>query len=266
MKRSKICFSLVTGATSGIGYELAKICCALGHNLLLVARNEQNLLKVSNQLRLINRNNIISSFAIDLSKANSAKKLFAHCIQNDFNINVLINNAGMGLHGTHCELSWEQTEQMINLNVLSTTALCHYFGAHMKSQQEGEILNIGSVAAFQPLPYLSAYAASKSFILNFSEALAMEMQEYGVKVSCLCPGATASNFFNQAGIDDSAGGLYSMKMRMSAEKVAAYGIKLMYSKKISGVPGAINKLLAISNRLFSRNMTAKISKHLSKTL
>ena len=157
-----------------------------------------------------------------------------------------------------------KVQEMIQLNIGTVTDLCLLFGKEMKEKRKGHILNIASIAAYQPDPYLATYSASKSYILNFSEALAKEMEDYHVVVTCLSPGATDTNFFNNAQMGDKKKGLFSNKGRMNSREVAAIGIGSLFAEKLSIIPGMKNSLLAFSNRLAPRNISAIISKKLMK--
>lgn len=249
---------LITGATSGIGFEFAKIFQSEGYNLVLASRNLEKLNKVKNELN----NGLVEIHIIqsDLSKQNAGKTLFNDCSNNGFDINVLINNAGVGMFGEHVLLSDIEVEKMLMLNMVNLSTLCQLFGRNMKEKKLGYILNVASIAAYQPIPLFSAYSASKSFVLHFSEGIAKELEDDNVVVSCLSPGQTKTNFFTEAGIKDSEDGFFASKRWMSSEKVAQYGIKLLFHKKISGIPGVSNKLLAFSNRFAPRSLVATLTK------
>lgn len=249
---------LITGASSGIGLELTKKFYQKGHNLVLVGKNEEKLQNVKDAFKDMDR--FITIIAADLSKKGAAKILFEQCENKNIEVNILVNNAGVGLFGEHVAISPDKIEEMLGLNITNLTLLCTFFGSKMKKHRSGYILNIASTAAYQPVPRLSAYAASKSYVLNFSEALSKEMEEYGVTVSCLSPGHTATNFFNRAGIGNETKGFFSAKGRITAEKVAKFGVDILFAKKISAIPGFKNKFLAFINRITPRAVVANISK------
>ena len=252
---------LITGATSGIGFEFAKQFHAKGYNLILASRSNENLDKAKKLLR--KSNNTIDCFQTDLSKTESAEKLFETCNENNLHVDILVNNAGVGLFGEHIDLSPEELESMIMLNITNLTLLCRFFGNAMKKKGSGYILNVASTAAYQPVPMFASYAATKSYVLNFSEALTKELEDYGVYVSCLSPGHTDTAFFTQAGINDSKSGFFSSKSRMTAEEVTRIGIDMLFKKNISTIPGLKNKLLIFSNRFAPRAVVAGISKRLT---
>ena len=253
-------FALITGATSGIGKEFAKI---LGKslNLVLVGRNRQKLEETKHELECIGE---IKTICCDLSSPTAADFVWDECSKNNLNIHVLVNNAGVGEFGLHWQIPGSKIKDMININLLALTRLCQLFGADMCGEKTGYILNIASVGAYQPVPKLASYAATKSYVLNFSEALSREMKSYGVVVTCLSPGHTNTNFFQAAGIGNKAGGFYGSKTRVCAKKVAEYGIKSLFSARLSVIYGFKNYCLANVNRFSPRSMTAWISQFLTK--
>lgn len=259
-------YSLVTGATSGIGFAFSKILLK-DYNLILVGRNKINLQQTKEKLlseKLHTGDKKIITLAYDLSDPTSVTNIFLELDKSNIHVDVLINNAGSGLFGAHTALSNDSIIEMINLNVTSLTLLCNLFGSKMKNMRSGYILNVASLAAYQPVPYLSAYAASKSYVLNFSEAIAKEFEDYGVTVTCISPGHTNTNFFKAAGIGDRQNGFYGLKTRVSPDFVARIGLKALFAGKLSVLPGAKNNFLANLNRFCSRSMTAKISKFLTR--
>ncbi|MES0490235.1 MAG: SDR family oxidoreductase [Leptospirales bacterium] len=247
---------LITGASSGIGTEFARLFAKGGNNLILTARNTSKLESLKNEL--ITHKIQIKIVSLDLSLPASADKLFEVC-ESD-NIDILINNAGIGLYGEHTSIPQKEIEAMINLNITSLITLCRVFGDQMKLRKSGSILNVASTAAYQPVPTLAAYAASKSFVLNFSEAISQELYPYGVVVSCLSPGHTDTEFFTSAGIESKDSGFFSTKGRIHPSKVAQHGINILFKKKISSIPGVKNYILAFSNRFAPRAIVARLSK------
>ncbi|MGR3317408.1 MAG: SDR family NAD(P)-dependent oxidoreductase [Candidatus Anammoxibacter sp.] len=257
---------LITGATSGIGLEFAKIFYSKGYNLVLASRNNDKLEQTKREIKTDEDRdgNTISFYQSDLSKDNSAQELYKKCKADGIVVNILVNNAGVGIYGEHTDLTVTEVEQMINLNVTSLTTLCSLFGKEMKERKAGYILNIASVAAYQAVPYFASYAATKSYVLYFSEALSKEMENHNVVVSCLSPGHTETNFFAEAGIGNKSGGFFSTKGRADVKKVAEHGINILFDEKISSIPGIKNNIITWSNRLVSRKMSANITKYLTK--
>ena len=252
---------LITGATSGIGLEFAKLFYLRGDTIVLSGRDMLRLEAVMEQLG--SDNNKIHLLKSDLAEKNGAVDLYNQCKDNGIAVDILINNAGVGLFGEHTVLDVNEVASMITLNITSLTTLCNLFGKDMKERKHGYILNVASTAAYQPVPYFSSYAGTKSYVLNFSEALSKELEDYNVVVSCLSPGHTETNFFSSAGIGNKNDGFFSTKSRVNASKVAAHGIDILFKKRISSIPGFKNNLIAWSNRLVPRKTGVKITKGLT---
>jgi short-subunit dehydrogenase len=189
--------TLITGASSGIGEAFARKLAERGHNLLLVARSEDKLINLCNEL---GRAGAIHAqyVAIDLSLPESPARLFEETVKRDLQIDFLINNAGFGSMGEFATLDLAREVNMIDLNVRALVELTHLFLQPMRERKRGAILNVASTAAFQPVPFMTTYAATKAFVLSFSEALWEENRPYGIQVMALCPGVTETNFFEAA--------------------------------------------------------------------
>jgi len=238
---------LITGATSGIGYDFAVIFAEKGYDLFLASRNQKKLDEIKSDLEA--KHNIsVTIMPIDLSKARSARKVFEETRRQKIVIDVLINNAGFGIQGEHVDLEMTNVEAMLQLNITTLTELCTLFGSEMKKKKAGYILNVASTGAFQPTPYFAAYAATKSYVLNFSEAIAKELEDYNVVVTCLSPGTTDTNFFEAAGVGDREKGFWANSARMSSGDVAMFGVNALFSRKLSVVSGLKNSILVFSNR------------------
>ncbi len=189
--------ALITGASAGIGAAFAQELAARQTNLVLVARSEAKLQQLAQQLQ--DKSKIQVDFVVqDLTEPAAAKAVFEAVTQKGLTIDLLINNAGFGEYGDFAKLDGEQQVKMIQLNILTLVDLTHQFLPGMRQRRSGGIINMSSVAAFQPMPYFSVYAASKAFILSFSEALWAENSSYGVHVLAVCPGPTDTNFFQEA--------------------------------------------------------------------
>ncbi|NBD33517.1 MAG: SDR family NAD(P)-dependent oxidoreductase [Cyanobacteria bacterium] len=195
--------ALVTGASSGIGAAFAEALARRGYNLVLVARSQAKLEQLAQQLQTDHQ---ITTEIIpqDLAVTNAAQTLFNIITAKEINIDLLINNAGFGDYGLFAESSLDKQLEMIQLNITALAALTHLFLSPMRQQGSGGIINIASIAGFQPLPYMSIYAATKAFVLNFSEALWAENRDAGVTVTCVCPGPTETEFFKVANFPSSA--------------------------------------------------------------
>ena len=242
--------ALITGASSGIGLEFAKVFAANKTNLVLVARSEDKLNQLATQLR--------SDFGItvkvivaDLSQMEQVFQVYNTCKTANIQINYLVNNAGFGSYGFFVESDWKKTEEMIDLNIKSLTLLSRLFGSDMVANKAGKILNVASTAAFQPGPTMAVYFATKSYVLFLSEAMSNELKGTGVTVTCLCPGATESGFMVAAAMDNSA--LFKNRKLPTSAAVALFGYKAMMKGKMTVIHGIMNYLIANSIRLAPRS-------------
>lgn len=247
--------ALITGASSGIGLELAKEFAAQKDNLILIARSKAKLEEMAKALTSKYGVNV-QVLAIDLSEMNSAQKVFDYCQQNNLKVDYLINNAGFGDFGLFAESNWEKQLQMINLNITTLTHLTHLFLPAMIKNKYGRIMNVASTAAFQPGPTMSVYYATKAFVLHFSEAIANELEGSGVTVTALCPGATESGFQSAAAMEESK--LVKGKKLPTSAAVAAYGYGAMMQGKKVAIHGMMNYLMANSVRFAPRGMVLKM--------
>jgi short-subunit dehydrogenase len=262
----KLEYALITGGGSGIGLEFAKLLLPK-YNLVLLGRDKEKLIKAKEDLLkqfTLGSSREIILLPYDLSELSAAASVFQACQQKSIDIKILINNAGCGLFGYHESLDETKITKMLNLNIITLTLLCKFFGEEMKREKSGYILNIASLAAYQPVPYIAAYAASKSYVLNFSEGLSKELEDYNVTVTCLSPGHTDTNFFAYAGIGNKKEGFYGLNTRISPAKVAQIGINALFSQRLSVIPGIKNNILANINRFSPRLLTANISKYLTQ--
>ena len=249
--------ALITGASSGIGLEFAKIFAAAKNNLVLVARSEDKLLALAGELQ--NKYSIdVKVIAADLSKMDEVQNVFDTCKAGNIQIEYLINNAGFGDFCLFAEGDWEKTEQMIDLNIKSLTKMCRLFIPGMVERKSGKVLNVASTAAFQPGPTMAVYFATKSYVLFFSEAIYKELKGTGVNVTCLCPGATESGFMNAAALQES--NLFKNKKTATATEVAAFGYKAMMKNKMTVIHGLLNYIMANSVRFAPRKVVLAISK------
>lgn len=245
---------LVTGASSGIGLELAKCFAAEKCNLVLVARNIEALEKLAAGLR---RQHGIEALIIgaDLARSESPQKICDEVKVKGITVDILVNNAGFGLHGGFGELPLGRQLEIIQVNVTALTALTGLFLPGMVQRRRGGILNVGSVAGFLPGPYMAIYYASKAFVESFSQALFEELRGSGVSVTNLCPGATESNFSQTARTYQSRG---AQVAKMSAAEVAASGHRAFRAGRSVDVPGAKNILLVLLIKFFPRATVCKL--------
>jgi uncharacterized protein len=249
--------ALITGASSGIGLELAKVHAAKGDNLVLVARNQAKLDELKKELE---KAHSIKVFIIakDLSQSNAALDVYNEVKQQNIQIDYLINNAGFGNFGMFVNNEWIKEEQMINLNITTLTHFSHLFLKDMVARKSGRIMNVASTAAFQSGPTMAVYYATKAYVLSFSEAIDNEVREHGVSVTALCPGATASGFQDAAAMQESK--LVKGKKLPTSKEVAEYGYKAMMKGKTVAIHGTMNWILANSVRFMPRSIVVKVTR------
>jgi short-subunit dehydrogenase len=250
--------ALITGASSGIGLELARLFAAGGRDLALVARSKDKLEALAAELSRAHGIKA-SVLATDLGAASAPRELYDRVRAGGVAIDVLVNNAGFGLRGACVELPADRQMEMIRLNVGALTELSRLFAADMVARRRGRILNVASTAAFQPGPGMAVYYATKSYVLSFSEALSEELSGTGVTVTCLCPGATATDFASTAKMEDSL--LFKLGP-MDAREVARLGYEATLRGRRLIVTGARNKLGAFSVRFSPRGLVLKLVKRL----
>jgi len=230
-------YVLLTGASSGIGYELARVFARNQYGLIIVSGNTYKLQTAKQNLQK-DFNVKIITIEKDLSKIGSALEVYEQIKEMNVDISVLVNNAGVGTVGPTEEIPLQEEESMLILNILSLVNLTKLFIADMYNKKNGMILNVASTGAFQAGPYVSTYYASKAFVYSFSKAIRYEAKNKGVNVCVLCPGATKTDFFHRSGKS-------VPKSAMTAEKVANIAYKGFMRNKETIVPGFLNKLLLL---------------------
>lgn len=251
--------ALITGASSGIGLELAHIFAQNKTDLVLVARSEKALKELASLLE--NKHNIKAHvLALDLSIADSAQLVYNFTQMHQLRIDYLINNAGFGDFAMFAESKWDKQAQMINLNILALTHLTHLYLPDMIKRKNGRIMNVASTASFQPGPTMSVYYASKAFVLHFSEAIANELEGTGVSVTALCPGPTASGFQDAADLNESK--LVKGRKLPDAKSVAEYAFKSMMKGKVVAIHGLMNTIMATGIRFTPRSWVVKMARKL----
>jgi uncharacterized protein len=249
--------ALITGASSGIGLELAKLFATDDYDLVLVARSEE---KLNNLAEEINREYTVhcAVIATDLSFPRSPREIWEELDEKKIQVDVLVNNAGFGTHGKFAELDLERELNMIDLNVHALTELTGLFLPSMIEKGSGKILNVASTAAFQPGPLMATYFASKAFVLNFSEALANEVKGTGVTVTCLCPGATKTNFESTSGNSN----LFAKTTLATAESVATEAYSALMKGKTTIITGWKNNVLIFLNRFAPRKVVTHVVRNM----
>jgi len=252
--------TLITGASSGIGFELSQIFAKNGHDLILIARSADKLYLLADELR--NTYDIqVASFANDLTKMSELQYVVDAIKSEGAFIEYLVNNAGVGDYGEFASQHWNKIDQQINLNMKTLTYLCHAFVGDMKIKKRGQILNIASTAAFRPGPLMAVYFATKAYVLSLSEALANELKGTNVSVTAFCPGATETNFAVQAQATNST--LFRNKKLPSAKTVAEKAFEAMMGRKQVAVPGFMNNLLIFIQRFAPRKLVTNITRVLT---
>lgn len=226
---------LITGASSGIGREFSKLFAEKGYRLVITARREKNL----TELKKMYPENNVEVIPCDLGSEAGAEYLYNEVKKRSIKVDILINNAGFGLFGEFYETDIEKEKKMIDLNVKALVELSKYFLQEMLERNSGRILNVASIAAFQPGPYMSVYYASKAFVLSFSEALRNEVRNTGVCISVLCPGPVETEFEKSSELTKSK--LFSKLKPVTAEKVAYAGYRGLMKNRAVIIPGFFNR-------------------------
>ncbi len=230
-------WALITGATSGIGYEIAKMLAGKGINLIIVSRNTKRMNEIVSEFTNVK----VLTHTVDLSQNGSAAQLFDKINQQSLVVDILINNSGFGLLGEFYQNDVNRIEEMIQLNVMSLTILTKLFSDQMAKRKNGYIMNIASTAAFQAIPYFGVYSASKSFVRNFTLSLYDELKASNVFITNVNPGSTKTNFFEVANTNKNAE-LYNVKYTMKSEDVAKMALKAMFAGKREITTGFVNKM------------------------
>ena len=254
MSETKKMTALVTGASGGIGEELARLFAADGHDLVLVARSRDKLARLAEELE--GKHGVSANvLTADLARAPSPQEIFEETEGAGLRVDALVNNAGFGSYGLFAETDLKQELEMLQVNVVALTHLTKLFLPAMLARRRGYVMNVASTAAFQPGPLMAVYYASKAYVLSFSEALSNECEGTGVRVSALCPGPTETGFVAAAGMGDSK--LFDRAV-MDARTVAEAGYRGLLDGKAVVIPGFRNNLLARSIGFFPRGLVTKV--------
>ncbi|MEA5428216.1 SDR family NAD(P)-dependent oxidoreductase [Arcicella lustrica] len=250
-------YALITGASKGIGKEIAIELAKQKYNLLLVARSEGLLREVAIELQ--EKYGVkVDYLAVDLATVDVARQVFDWVAKNQYEVSVLVNNAGYGSVGNFDTYSIEQNRDMMNLNMATLTEMCHVFLPMLKRQSKAYIMNIASSTAYQALPKMAVYAATKIYVLNFSRALKHELKDTSVSVTCISPGATDTGFNDRAAVPAKARKA-AEKVAMTPEVVAKISVKAMFDKKTEVIPGIVNKLGAFLAWLAPKSITENVA-------
>jgi short-subunit dehydrogenase len=251
---------LITGASGGIGYELAKLFARDHHNLILVARSADKLAQVATELHA--HGVTIRTVSLDLTSPPAPKFLFDQLRREGIAIDILINNAGFGAFGEFSQMPEVEILGQIDLNITALTQITRLFLPPMLARRSGRIMNVASTAGFQPGPLMAVYYATKAYVISFSEAIANELRTSGVTVTCFCPGATHTGFARRAGTEGSR--LFKKLGAMSAEKVALDGYRAVMEGRTLAISGAHNWLVAQSTRFAPRKAVTAVSRWIAE--
>jgi short-subunit dehydrogenase len=248
--------ALITGASSGIGLEMARILARRNVNLVLVARREEILKQLKHDLEKENAVEV-RIFPVDLTDRAATDGIFEELTQAGVTVDYLINNAGFGTFGPFAESDLEREQAMLDVNITALTRLTRHFLPGMLQRGRGRILNVSSIAAFQPGPLMNGYCATKAFVLHFSEALAAEVAGSGVTVTAFCPGPVATGFISAADMEDAS--LYRNIKPVPVQGVVEYGLAAMLAGKIVSVHGLLNRLMVFANRFVPRKLSTAVA-------
>ncbi|MGF1569307.1 MAG: SDR family NAD(P)-dependent oxidoreductase [Nodosilinea sp.] len=251
---------LITGASSGIGYELAKVCAAKNHDLVLVARREDRLKALKAELEAAHGVPVLT-YQGDLTEADTRQQFFDWTQGQNLQPYALVNNAGFGDLAAFADSDWEKQNAMLQLNIVALTHLTRLYLPGMIARRQGRILNLASTAAFLPGTYMAVYFASKAYVLSFTEAIASELEGTGVTATSLCPGPTRSEFQQRAEVGNAK--LFKGNLPTAAE-VAAFGYEAMEKQQRIAVHGFMNNVLTLATRLLPRENLANITKGMQK--
>lgn len=252
--------ALVTGASSGLGVDFARELAQLGANLVLVARREDLLRNVANEIT--SKHGVqVDIITQDLSAKDAPQVLYDQLKADGKQIDILINNAGFGVFGEFMQIDWERERNMLELDIITLVHMTKLFSKDMVARRRGYILQVASIGAYQASPLYATYAAAKSFVLSFGEALNYELKGSNVYCSVISPGITATEFLQVSGQKPT---LYQRMVMMTSPEVAHIGITSMLKNKPSVVPGFVNAATVFLNRLLPRRAVTAITYRLMK--
>lgn len=252
--------AMITGASSGLGWEFSQIYAREGYDLLVVARNEGKLFKLKNELESKYHNHVWV-YAQDLSKPDAAYEVYNYTLEHKLHVDVLVNNAGFGDFGFFWKVDSQKQYELLQVNIVALVQLTRYFLPEMIERKNGKILNLSSVAAFSAGPKMSLYYASKEFVRSFSEAIAEEVRGTGVTVTALCPGPTSTGFEQAADMKNS--NMFTLFKPASAKEVAEAGYKATQKGKVLRYFGFPTNAVNIATRLLPRSTSRKFMKKIN---
>lgn len=248
--------ALITGASGGIGRELATLFAKDGHDLVLTARNEARLERLKTELE--HRFGVrVTVIPLDLGETGAARTLHDEVAARGIEVDALVNNAGFAEWSGFLDADWERQRELMQLNMLALAELTHRFGRDMRARGKGRILNISSVASMMAGPWMASYFASKAFVRSFSEALAHELRGTGVTVTCVCPGPTRTGFEQAAHM--SGRNFFTMTRPADARRLAAFAYRKMMAGRTLAYHGTLTKAGALGERILPRAATRRIA-------
>ena len=248
--------AMITGASSGIGADLARELATTGYDLLLIARREEKLKTLAGELLQRNPGRRVYVLKSDLSSPAAADKILHFIHKNRLDIEILINNAAAALQHEFHTVPFEQWHEQIQLNILSFSELTHKIIPLLLKRSSGHIVNIASAGAFQPLPWYALYGACKAYMLSLSAALHRELKPYNIHVTCICPGAVSTDFNRNAGIEETIGPSFAW---MTPDRVAKLSLRAMKKKKSVYIPGWFNKINIFAERFLPRQLVTRLA-------
>jgi len=250
---------LITGATSGIGLEIAKLFAYDNYNMVLVARDEERLIDIATELQEMGAGRV-TIIAKDLCMQNAAAEIHHITHQNSIHVDVLVNNAGMGEYGLFAETSIEKELCIIQLNISAMVELTKLYMKDMIAHdKEGRIMQLASVSSYQPSPMLAVYAATKAFVLSFSDAIAAELRDTDIKITSLIPGPTETDFFRKAGMEHTKAAHDNLE---EAEIVAMVGYQALIKGESHAYPPRVRQMVAMSSILTNHNVAKMVEKQM----
>lgn len=248
--------ALITGASSGFGYEFVKLFAKDNYELIIASRNLERLEEIKREFPTVE----VTVIQVDLTKPNSASELYYEIKDRNLRVDVLVNNAGFGMLGEFSKLDVQRQIDMIQVNAAALTELTHYVLQEMRQRGEGKILNVASTAAFLPGPLMAVYYATKAYVLSFSEALVEELRGTGITVTTLCPGPSKTNFAKAAKVEKTK----MFGSVMNADTVAMLGYKALMKGQRVVITGTLNKLGAYASKFLPRSYAARFAKAITK--
>ncbi|MFC2113355.1 SDR family NAD(P)-dependent oxidoreductase, partial [Bacteroidota bacterium] len=251
-------YALVTGASSGIGWHISDELARRGYNIVAVSNQSTQLENLKSKLEQFHQI-VVETICTDLAIHDAALSVFEHCEQQNLDVEVLVNNAGVLVYGETVTTDYSSVNSLLLLHVTTLAVLCRLFGERMVNQKKGYILNVSSISAVMPYPTISLYGPTKAFIRHFTRALRTEMRPHGIHVTCLMPGATNTSFYEETNFRIKKA--YGMGIVKRPETVALAGVKALFNNRVRCIPGFLNKLVVLLLPLIPYSLISLIYKN-----